>query len=318
MIDRYIYAVTSKLPKNVRKEIGDEIRELIYDMMEDIHDFNSEEERIYKALEKLGDPDVLANKYRGRERYLIGPNYFNKYIFVMKIVLFSIFIGISISTIIGGISSEDSIGGIIGIYIATLMSALLQGVAWVTGIFALLEYNGVSIDNVIDKEEWNPSELPDVPNKKSTIPKSESIFGIIFSTIFFSLLYFQPQYFGIYYKKNGWVINPIFNLDTFESIKIIILIIFIIGIIKELIKLVIGKWTIKLSVIYSLLTTLTSILLIKIISNDLIWNSDIIQKVEEFIKVPWDRVILIAIIIIVITTVIDILTSLYKGVRYGK
>ncbi len=36
MIDRYIYAVTRKLPEKSREEIANEIRELILDMIEDI------------------------------------------------------------------------------------------------------------------------------------------------------------------------------------------------------------------------------------------------------------------------------------------
>lgn len=40
----------------------------------------------------------------------------------------------------------------VGGYIGSLLSALLQGAAWVTGVFALLEYNEISLDHE-EKEE---------------------------------------------------------------------------------------------------------------------------------------------------------------------
>jgi hypothetical protein len=319
MIEKYIYAVTSKLPEKSRKEIGEEIRELISDMMEDIHEATSEEERVYKTLEKLGDPDLFADKYRGKERYLIGPKYINKYIFVMKIVLLSIFIGISVAVGVGGIFSIDNIVESISNYIGTLFSALLQGAVWVTGIFAFLEYKEVSIDKVVDDEKWEPSKLKDLPNKKSIIPKSEPIFSIIMSTIFFSLFYYAPQYLGIYYNGEGkWNVINVFNLNGLESFNIIIIIIFLLTIINEIIKIIAGKWSIRVSIIYSVINIISSLLLIKIVSSDLIWNNDILQKIGEYTSISFDRFVLITILIIVIIMIVDSAAALYKGFKYGN
>ncbi|WP_300385447.1 hypothetical protein [Clostridium sp.] len=318
MIEKYIYAVTSRLPENSRKEIGEEIRELISDMMEDIHEATSEEERVYKTLEKLGNPDLFADKYRGKERYLIGPKYINKYIFIMKIVLLSIFIGISVAVGVGVIFSIDNMGEIISNYIGTLFSALLQGAAWVTGTFAFLEYKGVPIDKVLDNQKWEPSKLPQVPNKKSIIPKSEPIFSIIMSTIFFSLFYYVPEYLVVYYNgENKWNGTNIFNLNILESFNIMIIAIFSLTIISELIKIIASRWSVKVSIIYSLINVISSALLIKIISSDLIWNNDIIQKIEKYTAISFDKVILVTILFIVIITIIDNGVSLYKGFKYG-
>jgi hypothetical protein len=45
----------------------------------------------------MGDPALLADSYRGAERYLVGPNYFDFYILVLKIVGFAVTLGISIA-----------------------------------------------------------------------------------------------------------------------------------------------------------------------------------------------------------------------------
>src|SRR5690606_33145330 len=153
---------------------------LILDMLEDIDDTVSEEEKIGKVLKSLGDPEKLANKYRDKERYLIGPNYIDKYIFVIKVVSLSIFTGISIASGIGGLFSREGVVEFIGGYIDTLFSALLQGAAWVTGIFDFLEYKEISIDDASENKEWETSKLPDIPHKKAMISRGESIFSIIF------------------------------------------------------------------------------------------------------------------------------------------
>ena len=316
MIEKYIYAVTSKLPEKSRKEIGEEIRELISDMMEDIQEAKSEEERVYKTLEKLGDPDLFADKYRGKERYLIGPKYINKYIFVMKVVLLSILIGISVAVGVGVIFSADNVMKIISNYIGILFSALVQGAVWVTGIFVFLEYKEVSIDKVVNDEKWEPSKLKEVPNKKSIIPKSEPILSIIFSTIFFSLFYYAPQYLGVYYNgKNIW---NLFDLNGLEFFNTMIIIIFLLTIINEIIKIIAGRWSIRISIIYSVINTISSLLLIKIISSDLIWNSDILQEIKKYTNISFDRFILVTILIIVIITIIDSVATLYKGFKYGN
>src|SRR5690625_2955474 len=145
MIDRYIYAVTRELPRKHHNEIASELRTLIDDMIEGMDNHFSEEEKIEYVLRDLGNPKELAARYRGRERYLIGPNYYDKYILVMKIVIIAIFIGISIGTGFGVVFNVTNISEIIWNYIGTLFSGILHGTAWVTGIFALLEYNQVSV-----------------------------------------------------------------------------------------------------------------------------------------------------------------------------
>jgi len=317
MIERYINCVTSKLPESSREEIGEQVRDLINQTKKEINEEISEEEKVYKALEKLGDPDLLADKYRMKKRYLIGPNYIDNYIYVMKIVLISILIGVSISSGIGVIFSGDGIVEVIVEYIATLLSILIQGAAWVTGIFAFLEYKEIPAMILSESEKWKPSKLPQLINKKSLISKGESIFNIIISSIFFSLFYFGPQYLAIYYKKesNLNVIN-IFNLDVLKSFNIMIIIIFALTIINEIIKILIGRWNLKLAITNSVIDIISSILAIKIISNDFIWNNEIIKLLEKQGNISFNRVILITIFIIVIITISEVAMSLYKGFKY--
>jgi len=39
----------------------------------------------------------------------------------------------------------------------------MQGAAWVTGVFALLEYKEISVETGFEQGKWEPSQLPTMP-----------------------------------------------------------------------------------------------------------------------------------------------------------
>lgn len=318
MIDRYIYAVTKELPKKLKNEIVIELKALIDDMMDGMDNALSEEEKIDKILRELGNPKELANHYRGRERYLIGPNYFDKYIFVMKIVVLSIFIGISVASGLDVVFSIESIAEMVGRYISTLFSAILQGAAWVTVIFALLEYNEISVETGMKQELWEPSQLPELPDKKALISRGESIFAIMIATIILTLLSFLPEMIGIYYKE-GSELNfiPLFNIEELDLFKVIIFVVFTTNILIELIKIIKGRWTMKIAIIITMLNVLSAVLLVNIIDNTSIWNSEMVQKLEQYTPISFERMILLTTAVIIIITIGESVSALYKGIKYG-
>ena len=319
MIERYIYAVTKELPKDMRKEIRNELRKLISERMRRLDNTLSEEEKIIKVLTNLGDPKKLANQYRDKERYLIGPKYFEKYVMVMKIVMLSIFIGLSLVHGFSILFEVNSVLEVLGGYIGSLLSALLQGAAWVTGVFALLEYNEVSLDNEEKEESWHPNQLPELPNEKARISREESIFSIVFSTIFLTLFFFSPEAIGIYYFiGENMDFIPLFNLQALAIFRILIFIVFTFNILIELLKIIQGRWSRNLAIIVTVLNILSALILIYALSNAAIWNEEITKRFEEFLTIPFDRLIIFTIIIIIITTVAESASALYKGIRYGN
>lgn len=318
VINRYIYAVTKGLPEKSRKEISSELKSLIDDMMDGMDNTLSEEEKIDKVLRELGNPEELANRYRGKERYLIGPNYFDKYLFVMKIVVLSIFIGISIASGLGVIFSIESIGKMIGGYISTLFFAILQGAAWVTLIFAALEYKEISVETGMEQGIWEPSQLPELPEKKALISRGESVVSIIITTIFLPLMFFYPEAIGIYYKVGGeFNFIPFFNIEGLAPFKIIIFLVFTINILIELIKIIKGRWTMKIAVITTGLNVISAALFVNVIYNTNIWNSEIVQKFEQYTPISFERMIILTTVIIIIVAIGESISALYKGIKYG-
>lgn len=319
MIERYIYAMTKELPKDKRKEISNELRRLISERMRRLDNTLSEEEKMMKVLTDLGDPKKLANQYRNKERYLIGPKYFEKYIMVMKIVMLSIFFGLSLVHGFSILFEVNSVLDVLGGYIGSLLSALMQGAAWVTGVFALLEYNEISLDHVEKEEPWNPNQLPAVPNEKARISRGESIFSIVFSTIFLTLFFFSPGAIGIYYFiGDNMNFIPLFNLQALAVFQILIFIVFTFNILIEMLKIIQGRWSRNLAIIVTALNILSALILIYALSNVAIWNEEITMRFEEFLTIPFDRLIIFTIIIIVMTTIVESVSALYKGIRYGN
>ncbi|ARC86020.1 putative membrane protein [Clostridium argentinense CDC 2741] len=330
VIDRYVYAVVCKLPEKERKEVEEEIKGLIDDIINSYEENLTYEEKVYKALKELGDPEILADNYRGEKRYLIGPKYFHRYIYVLKIVLLAVFLGITVATIVeqifNGPKNTLQIVTVFTVYISSLFSGAIQGAVWVTGIFAIIEYNGVDIDgNGKGKNTWDPSNLPEIPNKKSRIKPSESIIGIVATTIFFIVVYFMPQHLGAYITINDEIrIIPIFNLDAIKSLSFVIIILFILGISKELTKLIAGKWTIKSAVIYSILSGVSTALLITFLLNPKIWNTNFITEISRLSNIHnfpitnWSNLLNACIIIIIIIAILDILWVFFKSIKYSN
>ena len=318
MIERYIYAVIKELPKNVREEVAAELRALIGEMIDGMDDSFSEEEKINRVLRELGNPKELANRYRGKERYLIGPKYFDQYILVIKIVILSVFIGISTVSGFAGIFSMNVLSKMIGSYIGTLFSAVMQGVAWVTVVFAVLEYKDSSYESNRIQEEWDPSQLPELPDEKALISRGESIFAIIISTIMI-FFFFIPDKVGLYYLLDGQLnFIPLFNPENLAPFKVVVFIVFIINIVIELIKIIEGRWTMRTAVSTTILHIISAALIIFIMNIKNIWNSDIAQSFELFTTIPFENAISFAAVVIVIVTITSSASALYKGVKYGN
>lgn len=315
IVNRYVYAVVKQLPKEVKEEVEKEVKLLIYDRMESCSEDVTKEEKAIRVIEKLGNPDRLADKYRVKERYLIGPKYFSKYLLVLKIVLYSVYLGMTVVFFMDVIVNKEIFLTTLTNFIQTLLSALLQGVAWVTLIFAIFEYKSVNLVGSL----WSIKDLPEVPHKKTLISRGESIFTIIFSAIFFSGLYFVPELIGIYYKDNAtWASIPIFNVDILNNYKIIIILIFIVTLLEESLKIIWEKWTCKRAIVCSFISVLSSGLTIILFINKSIWNSQLSNNIYKYTKIEMSSITNLIVTIIVFATIIEIVTSLYKGFKYGN
>lgn len=282
LVKKYVYAVTQKLPEQQRADIEQELTGLIEDMLDErVGEGPIHEKDIEDVLIELGEPSVLAAKYRGKERYLISPERFDPYVSVVKIVLASIAIAISVASFIEFFMNPTDVVKQFAEYLATLFSVSIHGFAWVTIIFALLEFTGERNSNhkLNTKKHWRPSDLAPIPDPKSLIKVSEPIFGIIFSILFLVLFTFAINLVGVHRFNEGlsWVI-PVFNEEVFSKYIPFIWAITAIGILRDCLKMIVRKWTIEI-VAFHLFFNLTSLILTFVMfSNPSTWNPEFINQ----------------------------------------
>ncbi len=275
LIKIYIQEVTRRLPEKTRDDIALELQSTIEDMLPE----NYSEEEVKTVLLKLGDPVVLAEQYRDRPSYLIGPGFYEPFIVILKLVL-SISIPISLIVLFvvefadwsGEGAMLSFLTSLIGEMIVTIMNTAFQVFAWVTLVFFILERSGVSPDRMrATGKKWKPEDLKSVPYipRKKAIPRAEAIGSIIW-TLIWAVIYFNADRFiGVYERKGAQegleLIAPVFNQDVLMSFGLVIVLLIAVEIILAILKWIDRQWTNRLAVVNTLYNLFSVILTIVIL-----------------------------------------------------
>lgn len=268
LIERYIYAVTKRLPAKSRKDVSDELRTLIEDMLEErCQGMTPEEKDVKVVLTELGTPDELAEKYdTSTYKALIGPPYFQTYKFVLRIVVICTALGLAVAGVISELTTPSaSIFEACFGWIGTIISGLMSGFAIVTLLFAFFSYKGIKLKND------SLDELPPVPKKKQEVSKADSIFGICICVIFLILFLAAPQIFGAYLTETHEFV-PIFNIDIIRSVWYIPVIFSVAGIVREIIKLIEGRYNTRVMITIIITNVISAIAAIWWLMRDNIIN----------------------------------------------
>lgn len=336
LIDRYVYDVARRLPQAQREDIEKELRGLIDDMLLAwTGEMTPTIDDVTAVLKELGQPQRLAAKYRGTKRYLIGPDYYDIYWLVLKIVLGVSGFGLVIALIVSSVTTPPqnaisavaaSFGGILG--------GLVQAFAYVTIAFALVERFGKQ--SPLKEMDWNPKDLPPVPpaNQKdtTTIKRSEPIVGLIFGVIGLVIFNTMPWVFGFASGWSGWassnnemVFIPVFNLDVLTSMLILINVLICAGMLKDVLRLIAGRYTLKVALAIAAINIATLVLNIVIFLPPAIWNADFLTSlyaatgVELFAsqgaQAFWAMLPTIIVVLASIGYVSDTGVALYRGAR---
>lgn len=342
MMERYIYEVVRHLPKEQRDEIRMELLELITDMLE------TEGETIVSVLTKLGNPTEFAKKYKEDRGYLISPEYYENYSWVMKIVLICVWASGIVSAIIEGIMNPASID-LINDLVDLIVNLVISGVGTfgsVTFVFAVLEHYKVkvdlkeekkwTIDNLTenayhDKKVWTPFQLSPIPDKKALISRGESLVGIIFLVIFCGLLLFEPKIFSVYHlgDKDVMVPIPLFNLEKWNVILPVLLLAFFIGFVDEVVRLAAGCYC-RLVMFSSIITCVLQFVFLAVaIKIFPFWNPNFAKDIERLYDIRftantdilshWGTDFFSDIILTIISgiLILQMGITIYKTIRYG-
>ncbi|GGG15122.1 hypothetical protein GCM10010912_69410 [Paenibacillus albidus] len=332
LVKRYIYAVTKKLPEQQKADIEKELKGLIEDMLEDRAPAgHATREDVEAVLLELGDPGELADKYRGTRRYLIGPDLFDTYLSVLKIVVIAITIAMTALFSVESIVNPTHVLDQFVSYIVDLIISLFQGFTWVTLIFGVAEYKGVHRSKQKSKTSpsWEPTQLPPLPTQLTRIKRSDPIASIIFTILFAALFLFSLELFGVWFFQEGGprVVVPFFNEEVMRRFVPLVGIALALSLVKDVVKMITGKWTIALIGFDILVSILHFIVALFMFADKSVWNPAFMQQLassrslaagSEALRTAgsiWERAqdgIIIAIGLVIAVEVITLLIKLFK------
>jgi hypothetical protein len=167
--------------------------------------------------------------------------------------------------------------------IGTLFSAYAQAFAWVTVVFAIMEWNQRRLGKSERFEQWSLEDLPDIPQKSTLIPRSEPIVSLVFLVVFFAILNASSWILKVSQIENHiYFINP-FIPEVFQRVLILFNLTIAIAMGIEFAKLYSGVQTKRLALLTIGLKLFSLCISLYIVAGSGIWNPDFpIHMVQVF------------------------------------
>lgn len=286
LIKVYMKEVTKRLPEKMRKDIALELESTIYDMLPD----NFTEAHVEEALATLGNPAVLASRYKDSPMHLIGPKFYDLYISLLKLIIPIVGIVVFITAFVNRLHHDvgtDHISlvavSIFGETLWTVISATIQTFFWMTLIFAILERtigNKVNEPVTLSGKKWTPKDLKQIPYvpAKREVKLYEAGFNLFWTALWVTI-YFNAQYIiGIY--EGGTTLTfvmPIFNQETLMAYIVIIIIHLILEAIKFVYMLIVRQWTIPLAFGNVVVHIVSIVIIILLFTDAQLFNVEFIE-----------------------------------------
>jgi len=328
LIERYVYDVTRRLPEDQREEVKKELTANINDMLGE----KPTEAEIETVLLSLGHPRKLAINYREKQRYLIGPEWMDDYLMVLKIVLVIVGILGMFGGMIGALTLPEAttvfgiIAETIGRIISNGIQAVIRGFAIVTLIFMAIEHYHKNRN-----DEFKLVSLPELPKEgKKVIKRSAIITGMIFQTIFgvlFIYLLATEQFFLFNLDENFHVVveTAILNQAIVDSFIPLFILSLALCLAADAYLLVRNAWNYHTYIVYSVGKVFSTVVTVSFLTQDGLLAESLITKIADVFMVSGAQVeewvvrfLLLIAILTVIGMTVDLLTTYFKKVRKNK
>jgi hypothetical protein len=169
LFERYLGSIAVLLPADQRDDIIAELRDALSDQREETEARNGHpltREETTALLRAFGHPIAVAGRY-GRQQYLIGPELYPVYVFVLKLVLAiiagsALITGIVTATVTAAVNPGHAETAV-RTAIAILWNGSFTSVGVVTVIFAVLQRRNTPLKFL---DQWNPRDLPKTPKRR--------------------------------------------------------------------------------------------------------------------------------------------------------
>ncbi len=205
LIDNYMNAVGSELPRKNRADIEAEIRSLIEDTLADRSKTLKrpvDEEMTVEVLKEFGLPEKMAASYR-RNDYLVGPRFFRLFLLIARIVL-PVMAAFSLALLLLGTIQNGFTWAGFGLDFLKAMGNFFNmsfmGLGWAIIILAILERT-LPEESENKDEVFDPRKLEKVETEQTYRPW-ELIVDLVFTVAALVLFNAYPDKVGLYYINN--------------------------------------------------------------------------------------------------------------------
>ena len=244
LIERYLYAITRRLPAKQRADVAQELRTLISDMLDErCAGLPPTAKDVRVVLTELGTPGEMVRKYTADEgACLIGQPYYAQYLYVLKIVLACVAGGM---LVVGALSlaagaEEGLLGGVLE-GIGSLLAALVFAFAFVTALFAFFSHRGIDVEVM-----GSLDDLPAVPREAKNPARSDAVAGIVFSIVGAVVLILFPDVLNALSRRGDGSSFELFDAAAIRSSAWVIVTWTFVCVAAESFKLVEGRYTTRL------------------------------------------------------------------------
>lgn len=330
-IERYIYAVTKRLPESQREDVASELRSLIEDMLDERKQSEAATaQEIEEVLMELGHPSLLAQKYRGKDRVLIGPELYDLYMIVLKISLISTGVVAAAVFVLQSILHPVQILDHFIDFNISIFTVLPMAFGWTTFGFALAQHFGSSQLKTINlNKEWRPADLPKVPDLKHRTNRRDAIAGMVFHVLFVVILVFSADYLGIWLFQDGEFAGVIPFMNPSSYYYLFFILVFVLGFVKECLKFVSERWTWQLIAAQFVLNLVSIGFVALVMTGNDFWNPHFMEQLVQHqfvtpgsssystIEVIWSQVTMWILLLMVIGLLWDLAAGLLK-LRHAK
>ncbi|MFA6801173.1 MAG: hypothetical protein WCR19_03595 [Acholeplasmataceae bacterium] len=326
-IDKYVFAVTKRLPENQREEVKKDLESNIYEMLSE----NPSDLEIDEVLHNLGNPRVIAQNYLGEQKHVIDPLFYNDYITTLKIVLI-IFgcIAVLATTLDSLINVGDlSIFEIFVQMISNIFGSLFDSLFICFSIVTLVFW-GMSQPKSKEKilKNWKLKDLPDIAKPdKVTINRISIIIEFmivsIISIFFIIVLMFYSNKIGWY--ENSQLVVTIFSADVIKAIVPYLIISLVLDMIVYLMKIKYLKYNVKMVVIHAISQLLGLTAFVVLINHPDFINVGFIDYLSTYVNMSYqeisyiiEQVIVVITIVAIVSVCIDLISHIVKLYKTKK
>jgi len=309
LTDRYVDAAMRTVREDQRADLAAELRGSIDDQIEArIAEGEDPESAERAVLTDLGNPDLLAAGYTGRQLHLIGPRYYLDWWRLLKLLLWIVLPCAAFGVGLGQVLSGATVGETIGSAVVAVLTAALHVAFWTTLVFVVLERTG---HDTMDAGPWTLDRLPEPRQRGAGL--GDMIASIAFLLImagavlwdhFIGLAPTQP---GLPFLDDGlwpWWIIGLFAVMALEAV----LAIAVYGV---------GRWTVPLAVANGILNLLIAVPALWLLSTGQLLNPDFFPTIIEGAEGATVQTVIAAIIgfVIVAVAIWDTTDAALKAAR---